>query len=129
MNDTRQDPRGSVTILVAIEVPALGPAHPDMNKAWTQGVVSGVLSRGLLDDLITSWWIAEDERYDGSDNDSAVFVPMGQQTYWATKVRFEAEHPPCTNCLRAEQMDQIRCPNIKSECLDCCGCPDHSSDQ
>jgi hypothetical protein len=27
----------------------------------------------------TEWWIAEDERYDGSDNESAIFVPMGQQ--------------------------------------------------
>lgn len=26
-----------------------------------------------------SWWIAEDERYDGSDNDSAVFVTPGAQ--------------------------------------------------
>ena len=24
---------------------------------------------------ITSWWVAEDDRRDGSDNDSAVFVP------------------------------------------------------
>lgn len=24
---------------------------------------------------IDSWWIAEDDRVDGSDNDSAVFVP------------------------------------------------------
>lgn len=29
---------------------------------------------------LTSWWIAEDERYDRSDNDSAVFVPMGTQS-------------------------------------------------
>lgn len=28
---------------------------------------------------IECWWIAEDERYDGSDNDSAVFVPIGTQ--------------------------------------------------
>ena len=26
---------------------------------------------------ITSWWVAEDERYDGSDCDSAVFVNPG----------------------------------------------------
>lgn len=29
--------------------------------------------------VITSWWIAEDDRLDRSDNDSAVFVPMGTQ--------------------------------------------------
>lgn len=27
----------------------------------------------------TCWWIAEDDRLDGSDNDSAVFVPKGSQ--------------------------------------------------
>lgn len=27
---------------------------------------------------LDSWWIAEDKRIDGSDNDSAVFVPMGR---------------------------------------------------
>lgn len=28
---------------------------------------------------ITSWWIAEDDRIEGSDNDSAVFVDPGSQ--------------------------------------------------
>lgn len=28
---------------------------------------------------IDCWWIAEDQRFDGSDNDSAVFVNMGKQ--------------------------------------------------
>jgi len=28
---------------------------------------------------VESWWIAEDERYDRSDNDSAVFVIPGKQ--------------------------------------------------
>ena len=36
--------------------------------------------------VIDSWWIAEDERYDGSDNDSAVFVPMGKQLAWRMEV-------------------------------------------
>lgn len=26
---------------------------------------------------VTSWWVAEDDRHDGSDNRSAVFVPYG----------------------------------------------------
>lgn len=30
-------------------------------------------------EVIDSWWIAEDDRIDGSDNNSAVFVPMGSQ--------------------------------------------------
>lgn len=28
---------------------------------------------------VECWWIAEDDRIDGSDNDSAVFVPYGSQ--------------------------------------------------
>lgn len=28
---------------------------------------------------LESWWVAEDDRQDGSDNDSAVFVTPGQQ--------------------------------------------------
>lgn len=28
---------------------------------------------------ITCWWVAEDDRRDGSDNDSAVFVTPGNQ--------------------------------------------------
>jgi len=28
---------------------------------------------------VESWWIAEDERYDRSDNDSAVFIKPGKQ--------------------------------------------------
>ena len=128
MNDTRTNDPGSLTILVAVEVPTFGPADPSMNAAWAQGIVSGLLSSGLKEQMISSWWFAEDERYDGSDNDSAVFVPMGQQAYWAAKVAFEREHPPCTNCGRSEFMDQERSDQIKHECLDCCGCPDHSGD-
>jgi hypothetical protein len=30
---------------------------------------------------LEEWWIAEDERYDGSDNDSAVFVPGSGQKF------------------------------------------------
>jgi hypothetical protein len=26
---------------------------------------------------VTEWWVAEDERYDRSDNEAAVFVPEG----------------------------------------------------
>lgn len=29
---------------------------------------------------IDSWWVAEDDRRDGSDNDSAVYVPKGMQS-------------------------------------------------
>ena len=36
-------------------------------------------SDGGPDNGIDCWWIAEDKRFDNSDNDSAVFVRMGNQ--------------------------------------------------
>jgi hypothetical protein len=36
---------------------------------------------------IDSWWIAEDDRVDGSDNDSAIFVPMGAQALIRSMLR------------------------------------------
>lgn len=38
-----------------------------------------ILSNAIHDGCLDSWWIAEDDRPDSSDNDSAVFVPMGKQ--------------------------------------------------
>lgn len=34
-----------------------------------------------------SWWVAEDDRHDGSDNDSAIFVHPGSQWEAATILR------------------------------------------
>lgn len=42
-------------------------------------------------DGIDSWWIAEDVRMDGSDNDSAVFVPLGSQVMWQMEIESDAE--------------------------------------
>jgi hypothetical protein len=39
---------------------------------------TGVIDKGRLV-AVESWWIAEDDRVDGSDNDSAVFVSPGRQ--------------------------------------------------
>jgi hypothetical protein len=69
------------------------------NKAFTVTVAFTVLARTMRDaqnwlmgnllpdeeffsqnkESIDNWYIAEDERYDGSDYPSAVYVPMGQQ--------------------------------------------------
>lgn len=32
---------------------------------------------------IQEWWVAEDQRFDGSDNDAAVFVPNGMTQFEA----------------------------------------------
>lgn len=59
-------------ILVAIET-----AEEEWEEA--QRVVMRNLPRPSEENGIESWWIAEDVRFDNSDNDSAVFVTMGEQ--------------------------------------------------
>lgn len=44
-----------------------------------QGVLVPLLKSRDSSSPIDCWWIAEDERHDGSDLDSAVFVPPGRQ--------------------------------------------------
>ena len=39
------------------------------------------------DTAIEEWWIAEDDRTDGSDNDSAIFVPRGSQDDMARVIK------------------------------------------
>ena len=59
-------------VLVAFEVEGT-----DVKDAQTN--LMAALPRPWYTRGIECWWIAEDERYDGSDNDSAVFVPVGMQ--------------------------------------------------
>lgn len=69
------------TILVAFTVHA-----PDFIAAQSQ-LMRQLPSPGHPGvDGIDSWWIAEDGRIDGSDNDSAVFVPMGRQAFFQGEV-------------------------------------------
>jgi len=73
------------TILVAFTVDAQ-PFESEDGRPLAElvlhdrlGQVRGrtLTDRGTFE--VTSWWVAEDDRHDGSDNDSAVFVPMGTQ--------------------------------------------------
>lgn len=61
-------------ILVAFTVNALSESDAQHALMDALPEVVGVSERG-----VGSWWVAEDERYDGSDNDSAVFVSPGSQ--------------------------------------------------
>jgi hypothetical protein len=45
-------------------------------------------------ETIDCWWIAEDDRIDGSDNDSAVFVPKGTQAQWQRAVKAYGDLQP-----------------------------------
>lgn len=66
---------GEHTVLVAFSV--YGDGHKDAAEV----LASALGWANLVDDApITEWWIAEDDRSDGSDNDSAVFVTPGKQS-------------------------------------------------
>lgn len=56
---------------------------PCQGQLWEEG-----------SDYIDSWWIAEDDREDGSDCDSAVFVPKGTQAQWQRAVKAYGDLQP-----------------------------------
>lgn len=43
-------------------------------------------------DWLDCWWVAEDDRHDRSDCDSAVFVPMGTQDEIRQHLRDRVDH-------------------------------------
>lgn len=61
---------------VTVEGPTREAAELHLHKILPQPI-GGV--RDGESCFLESWWIAEDDRRDRSDNDSAIFVPMGQQ--------------------------------------------------
>lgn len=60
------------TILVAFNIQGETRQEAMEELAQELPVVDGVSA-------IECWWIAEDDRIDNSDEDSAVFVPKGKQ--------------------------------------------------
>lgn len=58
-------------ILVAVTVEATS------RKEAHEVVMATMPTPGNVE--VTSWWVAEDDRLDGSDNDSAVFCEKGYQ--------------------------------------------------
>lgn len=63
-------------ILVAFEVN--GTTREQAERKLHERLVPVLRSRDALSP-VESWWVAEDERFDGSDCDSAVFVKPGKQ--------------------------------------------------
>jgi hypothetical protein len=59
-------------VLVAFQVEA-----ESMAEAQQELASDIVLLPGDRDSSVVAWWFAEDERYDGSDYESAVFIPEG----------------------------------------------------
>ena len=60
------------TILVAFVVQGNEPEE-------CQRALMKLLPDPNQDNPVDEWWIAEDDRYDNSDNDSAIFVRKGSQ--------------------------------------------------
>lgn len=56
---------------------------------WLQSKMPACYGADDLDQGITldAWWVANDERFDGSDTDSAVFVRRGEQSNARVKLR------------------------------------------
>ena len=65
--------------LVAVSVTTPDTVSRKDAELWLHSALNRDEFRNLNDPRkrihVDSWWIAEDERNDGSDNDSAVFVP------------------------------------------------------
>ena len=61
-------------VLVAFEVP--GDTTQEAQATLLPQLQPVLASKG---GPVECWWVADDERYDGSDNDSAVFVRPGAQ--------------------------------------------------
>ena len=74
--------RDAHTVLVAVSVFADTPAEAERK-------VMGLLPYPVADEnSLDCWWIADDNRTDGSDCDSAVFVTPGMQAA-ASRLLFE----------------------------------------
>jgi len=60
----------TTVVLVAFEVETNSEQNPQEELAAELGYAFGNENT-----TVTSWWIAEDNRIDGSDNESAIFIP------------------------------------------------------
>lgn len=74
-NDYRPDQPGYVTVLVAFAV--CGANESERHETLMAMMPAPADHDGH--EALDCWWVAEDTRYDRSDNDSAIFVPMGKQ--------------------------------------------------
>jgi hypothetical protein len=97
---TNPTPGRSEVILVAVHLDAsAAPGAPTLTRPQAHAIVERMMAAGVRDHahqlrdypIEVSWWVAEDDRTDGSDNDSAVFVPFDTQ---ADAVRCLAHYLP-----------------------------------
>jgi hypothetical protein len=74
---TDPEPRREHVILVAVIVET--DSRLKAEQAIHRMLITGRSEEPGPEEAEIGWWIAEDSRYDGSDNDSAVFVKPGHQ--------------------------------------------------
>jgi hypothetical protein len=66
-------------LLVAFDLS--GPNAEDTHR-WLMDNMPAPGPGGDNDEIyLDAWWVADDDRFDGSDTDSAVFVPKGHQEH------------------------------------------------
>lgn len=73
------DERGPFHDVVLVAFDLQGPDAQTTHE-WLHENLPAPGTGGANDEInLDSWWVANDERFDGSDTDSAVFVPKGKQ--------------------------------------------------
>jgi hypothetical protein len=74
------EPRKSHVFLVGIKLESPTEVSREAAELHLHACLNDMLMEHDLDPIQPDvWWIAEDDRHDNSDNDSAVFVPPGMQ--------------------------------------------------
>jgi hypothetical protein len=104
-SDTRSNDTGTTVVLIAVEVRASSQA--EAQELMRQPSLAG--------QHVESWWFAEDDRHDGSDLDSAVFVPMGEQAQWAEQVRAARDLPDRLDVTLYDGGLEVGNPHVPAE--------------
>jgi hypothetical protein len=68
-----------ILVAVTVEAETREEAHTVAQLGMPRPGARYPTGKGFATGLVTSWWVAEDDRQDGSDCDSAVFVTPGTQ--------------------------------------------------
>lgn len=128
-----------ILVAMSIEAPNRHAAHLALHRLLPEAGDSTPMGE------VESWWVAEDDRLDRSDCDSAVFVsptnqerardlliaaglhepgglgwPAGSEPWLDTYDHGSCGIPGCE-----ADMSSWKCPNDKAMCLDHCGEDDH----
>lgn len=95
-------PEHVILVAFSVEAPTREGAETvllnELPRPGTERVINLALPSDARIATIWSWWVAEDDRRDGSDNDSAVFVTPGNQ-HAASSLLHAAGMTPAHNVI------------------------------